>query len=109
MFRSSLLIFLFCTSVASPAPVDANDDYQSCVFTYVAVSEEASAASLLRHACERLYLDNAILTQRELDYFDCLLSHLPKSRLRQVSMEIKANCTDRHLNWFPRRQSSRAY
>jgi hypothetical protein len=96
-YKVLLVLLFFAGNVQAKEDKEA---YQDCVLQYVAGTEDPSAASMLTYACNQLYVDNFMLSEKDTNYNQCLLDYLPDSKKRAVSMKIKQTCNEKHRSFF---------
>ncbi len=87
--------------VASTAVAKQNKEaYQDCILASASKAEDTSAASMMTNACHRLYIDNFMLSQKDQDYFQCLLDYLPDVKKRSVAVQVQQTCDQKHRSFF---------
>ncbi|MCM0147383.1 hypothetical protein KCN56_02220 [Photobacterium galatheae] len=79
---------------------EQREQYNDCVLQYVSPAEEPAAITWLLNACRELYLDNILLTDKDKDYYQCLLDFMSKSSRLEATLSIKQACQDRYRSFL---------
>ena len=93
LIRSALLLATLATPLAALAW--GNEEYDACILQYQQEAKTDLASHLIKEACAKLYKEGDFLLSDELDYYRCLLEHVPGVENNRALESIRQACRSR--------------